>query len=141
MNSSVDSPLGHPASSVTLGAGLYTPVPSRLVAKIESGEFIDMGELLPDRVGTSRPEDLGKVLPKRRTVAGILEWIKCFNVYMAVISCKEPGRIPDLLAYETLIIEAHMEYSGDAWLEYDRRFCQCAATNTTKNWAIIDPTL
>ena len=60
---------------------------------------------------------------------------------MAVISRKQPGRIPDLLAYETLIIEAHMEYSGDAWLGYDIRFRQCAATDTTKNWAIIDPTL
>ena len=139
-NSSADSPLSHPTSSVTLVAGL-PPVPSRLVAKIESGEFIDMGELLPDQVGTSRPEDLGKVLPKHCTVAGILEWIKCFNVYMAVISRKEPGRIPDLLAYETLIIEAHMEYSGNAWLGYNRRFCQCAATDATKNWAIIDPTL
>ena len=34
-----------------------------------------------------------------------------------------------------------MEYSGDAWLGYDIRFRQCAATDTTKNWAIIDPTL
>ena len=54
---------------------------------------------------------------------------------------KQPGRIPDLLAYETLIIEAHMEYSGDAWLGYDRWFRQCAATGYTKSWAIIDPTL
>ena len=72
---------------------------------------------------------------------GILEWIKCFNVYMAMISQKQPGRISDLLAHETLIIEAHMEYSRDAWLGYDIRFRQCAATDTTKNWAIIDPTL
>ena len=100
-----------------------------------------MGELLPDCVGISRPDDTGKASTKRRTVSGILEWIKCFNVYMAVISRKQPGRIPDLLAYETLIIEAHMEYSGDAWLGYDIRFRQCAATDTTKNWAIIDPTL
>ena len=99
-----------------------------------------MGELLPDRVGISRPDDTGKASTKRRTVSGILEWIKCFNVYMAVISRKQPGRIPDLLAYETLIIEAHMEYSGDAWLGYDIRFRQCAATDTTKNWAIVDPT-
>ena len=60
---------------------------------------------------------------------------------MAVSFQKQPGRISDLLAYETLIIEAHMEYSGDAWLGYDIRFPQCSATDTTKNWAIIDPTL
>ena len=60
---------------------------------------------------------------------------------MVVISRKQPGRIPDLLAYETLIIEAHMKYSGDAWLGYDRQFHQCAATDNIKSWAIIDPTL
>jgi len=31
-----------------------------LVAKIEAGEFIDMGELLPDHVGITRPDDPGK---------------------------------------------------------------------------------
>ena len=99
-------------NSVSLGSGL-PPVPSKLVAKIEAGEFIDMGELLPYRVGISRPEDTGRALPRHHTVSGILEWIKCFNVYMAVISRKQPGRIPTLLAYETLIIEAHMEYAGE----------------------------
>ena len=34
-----------------------------------------------------------------------------------------------------------MGYSGDAWLGYDRRFRQCSATDNTKSWAIIDPTL
>ena len=34
-----------------------------------------------------------------------------------------------------------MEYSGDAWLGYNRQFCQCAATDHNKNLAIIDPTL
>jgi len=59
-------------------------------------------------------DDSGKAPSKQRTVSGILQWIKCFNVYMAVISHKQPARIPDSLVYETFIIEAHMKYSGDA---------------------------
>ena len=59
---------------------------------------------------------------------------------MAVISQKKPGKIPDLLAYETLIIEGHMEYHRDAWLGYVRWFHQCTATHNTKSWVIIDPT-
>ena len=82
-------PLGYLVSCqpimVALGAGL-PPVPSRLVARIEAREFIDMGELIPDRVGITRLVDTGKASAKHRTVAGILEWIKCFNAYMAVIS-------------------------------------------------------
>ena len=115
-------PLNLPTNTVALEAGL-PPVPSKLVTRIEAGEFIDMGELLPDHVGISRPNDSGKALTERR------EWIMCFNVYMAVISRKQAGRISGLLVYETLIIEAHMEYSGDAWLDYDIRFHQCTATD------------
>ena len=113
-------------NTVALGAGLPL-VRSKLVAKIEAGEFIDMGEA--DRVGISRPDDTEKASTEHCTVSGILEWIKCFNVYMAVISQKQAGRISDLLVYETLIIEAYMEYSGDAWLGYDIQFRQCAATD------------
>ena len=90
-------------NTVALGAGLPS-VPSKLAARIEVGEFIDMIELLPDHVGISRFDDTGKASTKCHTVSGILEWIKCFNVYMAVISRKQPGRISDLLVYETLII-------------------------------------
>jgi len=57
------SSLCPPAHSVTLGAGL-PPVPPKLVAKIEAGEFIDMGELLPDCVGITRSDNPGKVPSK-----------------------------------------------------------------------------
>ena len=36
---------------VTIGAGL-PPVPAKFVSRIEAGEYIDMTELLPDRLGT-----------------------------------------------------------------------------------------
>ena len=60
----------------SFGAGL-PPVPSKLVTRIEAGEFIDMGELLPDCVGISRPKGTGKALIKHHTMSGILEWVKC----------------------------------------------------------------
>ena len=50
-------------------------------------------------------------------------------------------KIPEMLAYLTLIIEAHIEYAGNAWLGYDRRFRQRAAADPGMSWAMIDPTL
>ena len=32
----------------------FPPIPSKLVFKIEAGEFADMAELLPDRLGVVR---------------------------------------------------------------------------------------
>ena len=42
---------------------------------------------------------------------------------------------------KTLIAEARMEYSGDEWLGYDRRFGQWAEANPGTVWARIDPML
>ena len=99
-----EDPLSLQTNTVAFGAGL-PPVPSKLVARIEAGEFRDMVELLPDHVCISRPNDTGKASTKHCTLSGILEW-----------------RISNLLAYVSLIIEAQIEYSGDAWLGYDIRF-------------------
>ena len=43
-------------------------------------------------------------------VTSILEWVQCFSIYIAIIAAKHPERIQDLLGYQALIIEAHMEY-------------------------------
>ena len=76
-------------------------VPHWLVTKIESGEFIDMSQLLPDQLGCTRGQVLddqsGVLKSKRHLVSNILGWIQCFGVYMAVITCKQPKRIQNLL--------------------------------------------
>ena len=59
----------------------------------------------------------------------------CFATYMAICCQKQPHRIQDLLGYQTLIIEASLEYPGDGWLGYDWRFQQRAAANRALIWA------
>ena len=132
---------------LAIAAGL-PPVPQRLVARIQAGEFIDMAELLPDRLGVSAgpsldgdKEERQGQKPKQRQVTNILEWVQCFGIYMSVLTKKAPDRIQDLLGYQGLILEARMEYAGDGWLGYDRRFRQRAAANPDAVWARIDPTL
>lgn len=132
------------ASAVlSIGPGL-PPVPNKLVARIQAGEFIDMAELLPDRLGVSTTpsrDDKQAAKQKHRQVTNILEWIQCFSIYVAVLTQKHPDRIQDLLGYQALIVEACMEYNSEAWLGYDRRFRQNAAATPGTVWAKIDPTL
>ena len=128
-------------TKLSIGAGL-PPIPPRLVARILSGEFIDMADLLPDQLGPSSTETQPKgSRPRYRAISNILEWVKCFGAYIAVLSSKQPHRIPDLLGYITLIIESHMEYAGNGWMGYDRRFRQVAAANPNIVWAQIVTTL
>ena len=57
-------------------------------------------------------------------ISSILEWVQCFSISISVITLKEHQWTPDLLSYMNLIIEAHLEYSGDAWQVYGQRFRQ-----------------
>ena len=132
-------PSTHKTSEVLFGAGL-PPVPAKLVKRIEDGEFIEMIELLPERLAMSSVDDrLSK--PKRRSIQNILEWVQCFGLYIAIISRKEPARVPDLLGYQALIIDASREYLGEGWMGYDRHFWQRAAATPTQQWAMVEPTL
>ena len=69
------------SSVLSIGAGL-PPVPLKLVKRIQVGEFIDMSELLPDRLGINAGPPLDgdkeEKRTKRRQVANILEWVQCF---------------------------------------------------------------
>ena len=104
-----------------------------------------MSELLPDRLGVNAGPplegDKESKQTKRRQVANILEWVQCFSVFTAVRTQKCPEKTQDLLGYLALIVEARMEYEGDGWLGYDRRFRQNAAASLDTTWARIDPTL
>ena len=130
--------------SLHMGAGLPL-IPAKLVARIEAGVFVDMTELLPNKLGFSKTtlndDQARPSKPRYRTVTNILEWTQCFATYMAVVCKKQPEHMPDLLGYMILIVEANMENDGEAWLGYDRRFRQRAASDQKTLWSQSDSTL
>ena len=129
---------------VTIGTSL-PPVPGKLVKTIEAGHFIEMGELLPERLGVANmsTDDEGFKIPKpkHRPVTTILEWAQCFGIYVAVISRTQPKQVPDLLAYQALIIQAQLEYQGESWLGYNRTFRLRVISQPDLKWSCVDPTL
>ena len=124
------------------GAGL-PPVPSKLLQKIESMQFIEIAELLLEKLAFSEfEEDADKGKGKKRLVTSILNWAQCFSPYAAIISRKHPERVPDLLGYQSLIIDAQRQFRGDHGMGYSRRFRhRAAATGKNNNWADIDVTV
>lgn len=127
---------------VTFGAGL-SPVPSKLVKRTEEGEFIELSDLLPERLATTfAEEDQSKSSKsKRKHITFILEWVQCFSFYTAVISRQQPEKVPDILGYQSLIIKIHWEFQAEYWMGYGCRFRQRAAVTYMEKWANIDPTL
>ena len=81
--------------------GGMPPVPAKLVKRIQEGSFIEMAELLPDLLqNASLPDDSNKnSKPKSHSIGSIIEWVRCFSCYIAVISRSQPQRVIDLLGY------------------------------------------
>ena len=71
----------------------------------------------------------------------ILEWLQGYFIYVAAISLKFLNCIPNLMGYQSLIIEAHLECKNDCWIGYDCRFRQQAASQPDRPWAAVEPTL
>ena len=129
----------------TLGEGL-PPVPAKLGARIQRGEFVDMAELLRDNIEAERRKasqdqgNSGGSNPRRREVPDLLSWIQCFGVYTCVVCEKSPERLRQLLAYQTMLVREARRCGGGGWQAYDTMFRQHAASTPT-DWSKINGSL
>ena len=111
------------------------PIPARLVQRIQSGQFVEMQELLGDNIALSQHFDSAAgyfpvVLPsssrpRLREVTSLPSWIYCFFTYLAVLVQDQFTR--DRLVYARLLVREALCHGGWGWLDYDRLFRQQAA--------------
>ena len=110
---------------VYVGEGL-PPVPMKIAVKIRRGEFIDMGELLPKFWAPpweNDPQTKSEAKTRQaRLVQDIFRWIQCFGTYVSVMAPLHPERVPELMAYQAMIVRASQDYAGLAWVHYDSAF-------------------
>ena len=121
-------------------ASSFSPIPGKLVQKIQSLQFVDMKELLQDNIlvtqeDTQRP---GNHRPRLREVNSILCWVSSFITYAAIVIEAHPHRTKDLLAYMNIIIRESQRSLLNGWITYDRIFRQNAATKPLQSWATLD---
>ena len=129
---------------VYLGDGV-PPVPAKLATKIRSGEFVDMGELLPEFWAAPQEEKSeGKRLHRdrrSRKVTDIFTWLQCFGAYVTVRAVPAPHLIPELMAYQATIVRVSQDYAGLAWVRYDAAFRRQAALTGNTQWSVVNSTL
>ena len=125
---------------VFISSGL-PPIPSRLVARIQEGHFIDMAELVPERLCAWDTPEEKSTTSKPRDVTDIVEWLQCFGTYIAIVGHTEPQRVPDLLGYQNLIIQGYRKHQKVCWQTYDRDFRRKASASHTAEWSTVDATL
>ena len=136
-----------PAEPFLLSEGL-PPVPAKLVAKIQRGEYVDMTELLRDnmeatrrRLDTDAPHCSSDTKKNRREIPDFLSWLQCFGVYASIVVSKQPDRFRQLMAYQTLMIREARRCGGTGWLAYDAMFRQQAAHAPGTDWSKLNTSL
>jgi hypothetical protein len=131
--------------------GLPT-IPMKVVLKVWNLEFVEMEDFLPtpQRAAPSSLQDsLVGALNQfqalqqhkaQRRVTDVITWVRCFSLYMAVLSKKEPDMMPSMVAHLPTVLRLHQRASFQlAWLEYDIQFCMELAASTDRAWTSGDP--
>ena len=149
--------MSSPSSSATFPAAIFPPfvvgpgippMAPKLVTAIVSGEFIDLATLLEDLAESDSPAfmlvaDQLVLRPTRRrkAITDILSWMQAFAVYTLVVTAYYAARVSDLLKYQLLIMRTAQQFSGSAWLSYDRAFRRHAAAYKLTDWSHLNPEL
>ena len=74
-----------------------------------------------------------------RVIPDLATRLQCFAIYAAVIAAKQPSRLPDLLAYMSIIPKASQKFLWQSWVVYNQNFHQKAASCGNSDWARVDP--
>ena len=115
-------------------------IPGPLVLRIRLGKYVDLGDLLLEALEwaverlTEREE--GK---KKFSVATVADWSLAFATYMAVAVHFDPKLASPLAVYMAIVAHLTREVPGQAWLRYDKLFCQAVAVNPVLPWDRREP--
>ena len=137
----VDTPTTSRSSAPIILSCGFPPVPAKLVKRIQDGLFIEMSELLPERLTSAEYNAGDSAVAQRQKpqeVMSILQWVQCFGVYIAIVSRTEPERTADLLGYQQLIINSSQHGQQGHWIMYDHHFRLKASATKCKDWSAID---
>ena len=142
-------------SRYLVSKGLPT-LPLKLVEKAWNLDYVDMEEFLPapralrlaeqGRASTSLQESLVgafsefQAQQQQRRVTDRFTWIRCFTIYVAVLSKKAADMVPSMLAHLHTVIRLQQNSGNQlAWLEYDIQFRMELAASAHRAWTCGDP--
>ena len=75
--------------------------------------------------------------PAKKLVPDLVTWLQCFAIYAAAIGQDQPGRLAELMVYQTTIAKAIQRYKWPSWDIYDSTFRQEMAGVEGQSWARV----
>ena len=119
--------------------------------KITDWEYVDLSDILPEQLNqfcTPKPNSTVVILPestydtqrrRKKQIQNIAVWVQVFSTYMLVLSTKFPESLPDLIAYQLIIVQHSQKFRYPSWLHYDIEFSRWAAQTKSRKWSEINP--
>ena len=125
-NSKEDQPVKEKPPHYLATPGFPT-IPHRLAQHIWDLEFVEMEDFLPlNRIiqaleSLEGASSLPGSLPQQqgRRVLDISTWVRCFTLYIAVMSQKMPDLVPSMTAYLHTVVKLEQSVGGMSWFQYD----------------------
>ena len=126
--------------------GLPT-IPTKLVEKVWSLDYVDMEEFLPtpslqeSLVGAFNQFQACQQQQKaQRQVLDVVTWARCFTLYIAVMAKCHADMIPSMVAHFHTVVKLHQKAPrSSAWREYDIQFRMEQAATEDRAWKEGDP--
>ena len=122
----------------------YAPIPSKLVSKITSGQFVNPANLLTKNLHAQELEPHtfldGKLLvaPTKKQVieiTDILPWMQTFSIYSWIFCTALPLWWQDFTQYHSLIMQMVRQFPGSVWQNYDTAFRKGAVASGIMDWS------
>ena len=96
-----------------------------------------MSELTINRLSLPPSDEASKPShSKKRPVTSIIEWTQCFTNCIAILVQAQPSRTTDLLGYQHLILEAHLEYVSARSQLHSQQPFGLEGTDTCGIWSL-----
>ena len=119
--------------------------------KVEADEYIDFNELPPAKgKGRSMSQafdgqivvvQAADLVQTRRLIPDLATWVQCFGLFSAAVARRRPERLPDLMAYMSIVAKASQKYKWPSWVIYDQNFRAEIAGTSSQLWAKVDPSI
>lgn len=122
---------------LVLGGGLPA-IPADIVKRVADNSYIELSELLPERIQEASLYPEGKNKKKAQPVEKFDDWVLAFAVYSQALLSKDPSIASDLIIFMGTVARLARDHPGAAWATYERNFRANAVADPSTKWNRLD---
>lgn len=122
---------------LVLGGGLPS-LPHEFVKKIANHEYVELGDLLPERIQEASLFPEGKLRRRSSPIEKFVDWVLAFSTYSHGLLAKNPAIAAELITFMGTVARLARDHPGMAWSAYERNFRANMTADHSLSWKKLD---